>query len=564
MAAMSPEIMRPPRPAVVTIHTRIEAVHFDTKMLLLHGRTGTGKSSFLRAGLFPRVFLNNPHFYVLTDRTTGEPLLIRSTTDPVGSIVDALLAQLLDPSAFEDMPIASRHEALALLKCNPGMTDQERAKGLMDALQSITSEIPGTFVLAIDQAEEVFTLDSRENETRRSAYFDFLESLCYRRLDIKVLLALRTEYYGQFADNFRLGPDLRVTKIHSGLDQFMLRGIQDAARLESAILRPTCGKPVAGLSPPYEKYRFTFEPGLARAIANDIVQHCGESSSLPVVQMVCLDLYEAIKSNVGSAEIRRSEYMTRGAVDGAIDRFITVTIRDAMAECKWTAKPHEIDGWRDILSSLVARQEGGALTSLLLPEGDLSERAIACRLNGPVRDCLNVMAQERFRLLRSMTLRDTAGGGHTVHYSLGHDALAPSLFQWNQERGKVIEEQERTKRAQQRIRRLKHRLAFTLLGLAGVVGLSTFFVSSAKASALGAVLKSVDAEPQARLRLLTLAALAKNTSWPERIFLPMDNVEKKLRATLHQTPILRTKRRPLDFRMTDVAWPASDWMGPFE
>jgi hypothetical protein len=520
------------------------AAHFGTKMLLLHGRTGTGKSSFLRAGLFPRIFLGKPNFFCLTEPDTGEPCLIRSTADPIASITDTLHSKLQQASEFKDVPSQLRQQAVEQLTCPTGAPASERATRLQKALQLITSKLVGTFVLAIDQAEEVFTLNTGGDEESRDAYFTLLEDLCYDRFDIKVVLALRTEYYGQFADNFRFGPDLSVSTVRSGLEQFMLHGIQDAARLEAAILRPTLKEPVAGLPEPYVTYNFAFEPGLALVIAADVVDHCGESSTLPVMQMVCLDLYTNLVLLNGINEIHERDYAARGGVEGVIDRFIENSVQTALAQCSREATPREIEGWRDILSSLVARQEGGALTSLLLPEAALGDTARKRGITQSITQCLEVMAHEKFRLLRSVNLRDPKSGKHAVHYSLGHDALAPSLFHWKEARKKVFEERER---AQKRTRHITNYAVALILTLVMVTGASLYFSVNAKKSAVWAVLRSTDTESQTRARLLLLAALEKNTSALEGMVLPMPEVEAKLRDTLIRAPVFASVSAAVGF-----------------
>jgi hypothetical protein len=218
--------------------------HPATKMLLIHGRTGTGKSSFLRAGLFPQVLQRNRNLYVITESNSTEPCFIRSTSDPIASISDALSRWLNDRSQFKSLNEDLRADAIASLMTKTDKSEGARAVGLQRTLQLVTSELNGTLVVVIDQAEEVFTLSGPRDAQKRE-YFDFLERLCFDRFDIKVIISLRTEYYGQFADNFRLGPNLTVSTVKSGLEQFMLHGIRDVDRLEKAILRPTLETSVA-------------------------------------------------------------------------------------------------------------------------------------------------------------------------------------------------------------------------------------------------------------------------------------------------------------------------------
>ena len=121
--------------------------------------------------------------------------------------MDALLAHLLDPSAFEDMPIASRHEALALLKCNPGMTDQEIEAALVDVPGIGPWTARGFLLVALDRPDVFLSGDLALRRAIRREYAidhlptdDELVELSdrwrpYRSLAVSYLFA--SEYDGQ-------------------------------------------------------------------------------------------------------------------------------------------------------------------------------------------------------------------------------------------------------------------------------------------------------------------------------------------------------------------------------
>src|SRR4029079_196363 len=59
----------------------------ETRILLLHGNTGCGKSSFLRAGLIPGLEERGFGYFFLRD-AEGSPLFIRCGPDPLGRIAE--------------------------------------------------------------------------------------------------------------------------------------------------------------------------------------------------------------------------------------------------------------------------------------------------------------------------------------------------------------------------------------------------------------------------------------------------------------------------------------------
>jgi hypothetical protein len=524
--------------------------HFGTKLLILHGRTGTGKSSFIRAGLFPRHLATSPSFSCLTN-ARGEPLLIRSTADPFARLSEALVERLSDPAELGEMPDADRERLRELLHWPCDTAPCEQAGRLVEVLRDLTSRLPGTLVLAIDQAEEIFTLPGpTEAEPRKEAFFHFLETLCFQNFSVKLILSLRTEYYGQFCDRFRFTPDLNITTVRTGLAQFMLHGIRDRDRLVRAILRPTDETRATGGVTARTHYGFAFAAGLAESIAEDVLAHSGESSTLPILQLVCMDLYTAVKPAVAKAPATGAEaaappeddpparpavpfakidwetYQSRGKVAGAIDRFIDASIREAVQGVRGAPPSRdEVAGWRDVLSRIVARQEGGALTSLMVEEGELVQRAAGIPR---AVECLQAMVHGPKPLLRDVETHD--GGETGRSYSLRHDALAPSLFRDDETRRRLEEERLEARR------RKRIALVAGALGIVLAAGLLGEFVMSRQAR-INTAFVYTRFEPEARFKLFRLLEAESQALPWLRPFGVYEHVDDALRDTLARTPV---------------------------
>ena len=128
----------------------------DCKLLVIHGFSGVGKSSLLKAGLFPALkneFINNSNVF---------PVLIRYYTDWFEKIKESLLNTI-------DEEINSPNVIIDKLKYNKKRIN----------------------ILIFDQFEEFFLLD--KSHKKRQEFYIFLCS-CLKLENTKIILSLREDY----------------------------------------------------------------------------------------------------------------------------------------------------------------------------------------------------------------------------------------------------------------------------------------------------------------------------------------------------------------------------------
>ena len=313
----------------------------------------------------------------------------------------------------------------------------------------------------LDQAEEVFTLAKTAEEVAgRDHGLRMLQRLVDVQADVKLIVALRTEYYGRLLDHLRAGRrDL------TGVRDDLLRDFSRSALIE-AITRPTSETPLApGQPAPREKYGFRYAEGIPEEIADGVLALRSENqdSVLPLVQVICTQLYEREKALPGSDKvITREDLEAIKGVEGGLKAFA----EDALVR-SMRLGPEDRQAFKGLFSQLYNRQTDGTLTTWLMPRESLQRQ---WDRPTPFADLLD--AARSVRLLREDELR-IEGGEPRRFVRLGHDALAKVAAAWKAEREENQRlEEERTKRFRQR-RRLAGVAVFflTLAGLFGWLGL---------------------------------------------------------------------------------------------
>jgi hypothetical protein len=183
--------------------------NFDTRIVLLQGGSGTGKSSFLRAGVVPRLQTMRPeegrrYFFLREPGSESDPMLIRTSEDPVARIYEALKTA----ATLESVPEGARAEIGRALSEPPPQDRMKAIPAIMAALRALAAPPQrDVFLLLVDQAEEVLTLPSKPGVVNgQAAFFELLEQICFRLADLRVVVAVRTEFLGRFNAFLRIRP----------------------------------------------------------------------------------------------------------------------------------------------------------------------------------------------------------------------------------------------------------------------------------------------------------------------------------------------------------------------
>jgi len=247
----------------------IEQKFHNTRLLVLHGESGTGKTSLIRAGLMPRL---SPEVFV--------PVYVRVLRDPLREITRELLRQLgLQDETLLDMPLA-------------------------EFLTTAAERVSKTVIIVFDQFEEFFL--RFDDEARRRVIAELAACLTEARLDVKFLFAIRSDYFALLAAFEEAIPQIFTHQIH-------LERLTEAQAVEAVI------KPAERLGIQVD------EPMVQIKLLPELLAKDGGIEP-PLLQIVCDALYQHAQ-NDGRVVVDMRDYEAVGDVTGALGNYLHEKLR---------------------------------------------------------------------------------------------------------------------------------------------------------------------------------------------------------------------------------------------
>jgi WD40 repeat protein len=447
--------------------------------VILHGEASVGKTSLVEAGLWPYLEQECVGYRVLRDRTPEgtavaeddyPPVVLRPGRDLAGQLADGLLAFCAQPLTYTtptekvvsvDLPAllaahlagtgvglistAISEQPLQGLPSEPAATaiaepghapppepEAEPGAGARDLwlalredparlgqlLDEVTRRLPFDLVLTIDQAEELLTLtQSATEQERRGQALEMLAKLADSAARCKVLLVLRTEYFGQLAGLFPHGGS------RAGWKEFFLDELDQAGMMD-AVLGPTSRETVLYSDEvPHEKYRFAYEDGLAQQIVDEVTAEARSQGHgrLPLLQAVCAMLYDRWVQHKREGVIRAVHLRDIGPFKGALARFVAQKVSQLPL-------PGSARGsLRRLMRQLCTLHTDGRVTRDLVAARELKETWTD---RTPVEQAVNAAADQAGLFSIDELL---VAGEHRLYVSLGAGAVADAARQWDAE-----------------------------------------------------------------------------------------------------------------------------------
>ncbi|WP_043413573.1 serine/threonine-protein kinase [Archangium violaceum] len=247
----------------------------DRPLLAVVGPSGTGKSSFVRAGLVP---------VLKRSGTAWESLVIRPGRNPLGALAN-IVAPLVSSSTTVEEDIAEQQRLVERLHAEPGYVGS--------LLRSRARRERRKILLFIDQFEELYTLVPDAQE--RLAFTACLSGIADDATSpIRVVLSIRSDFLDRVPEDERF-----MGELSQGL-YFLTAPNRDGLR--DALVQPA------------EMAGYQFE---TPAMVDNMLEHLDASQgALPLLQFAATQLWES--RDTRNKLLTESAYQSIGGIAGAL------------------------------------------------------------------------------------------------------------------------------------------------------------------------------------------------------------------------------------------------------
>jgi WD40 repeat protein len=361
------------------------------RLLAILGASGAGKSSFLRAGLLPRLARDEGQFIAVPVLRPERAAL----TGKTGFI--EVLSAVLSKRTGAEVRDAVREGTGALL---PLLSERVR-EALKQRVAGDETERPPAVVIAIDQAEELFRAEGREES---ATLLDLLADLVKSKdVAVIVIFSIRSDSYDA----------LENAKALEGLTQVALPLLpMPRGGYAEVIKGPARRVEEAG-------GKLKIEPALAERLLADI--ETGTGDALPLLAFTLEQLYRLYRQ---SGELLLKNYEDSGALKGAIKEAVKRALDKADGDPRI---PREAEKRFALLREGFIPWLAG-----VDPDSKTVRRNIARRVDIPSESgpLIDLLVDERLLSASMRQMRDSTSGEDISEATIEptHEAL---LRQWS-------------------------------------------------------------------------------------------------------------------------------------